>query len=620
MRKILNKRMVMACNISLIFMMAVLLFVQTGVMQSTAQATAKNRMVDVREKLESVEVETAELVEQLNSDYIAKADAFAKMIELDPSILGDAKKLDEIKAMLDVDELHVTDEKGIIQWSTVSAYIGFDFSSGDQTKPFLSILNDPSVKLAQEPQPNGAEGKLFQYIGVSRRDKTGIVQVGNAPDRLQNQIEKNSLENVLTSFTVGSSGYVMAVSKADGTIAAHPNESLIGTAASEAGINQKLMNGATRVFCVIDGTRVFCYTDENDEYVFIATIPMNEVYYGRAVLMVIFAVCILIMITTIIVLLNGLINKVIIDGINNILSKLNLVSSGDMDVVFDVATCPEYETLSNGINAMLANIRDNMAETARHSEEQQRMFRQVTEISANIGSESSEMQNVASKLSDGSATQAATVQEITASFNAIADQIKDNAKSAANASRISDKTTKELDAGAEKLGEMQSAMAKIEESSDKISNIVKTIEDIAFQTNILALNAAVEAARAGQHGKGFAVVADEVRTLATKSAEATTRTATLIEETKRAVDEGSRIANETAEQLRSMMSGVSESNKLIDSIATASEAQAASFEEISDSMMHISGVIQQNAQISNSAASTATELDKLAGSLEAIFR
>lgn len=620
MRKILNKRIVIVCNAALIFMISVLFIVQTTVMKSNAESTAENRIVDVLEKLEANDAEIAELTDQLNTDYIAKADAFAQMIELDPSILGDAKKLDEIKAMLDVDELHVTDEKGIIQWSTVSAYIGFDFSSGDQTKPFLSILNDPSVKLAQEPQPNGAEGKLFQYIGVSRRDKTGIVQVGNAPDRLQNQIEKNSIGNVLESFTVGNTGYVMAISKSDGLIAAHPNKELIGVSASELGTLDKLLAGADGIFCKIDGTQVYCCITENDDYILITALPKDEVYDGRAILMAIFIICVLVMLTAIITLLNNMINKVIISGINNILSKLNLVSSGDMDVVFDVATCPEYETLSNGINAMLANIRDNMAETARHSEEQQRMFRQVTEISANIGSESSEMQNVASKLSDGSATQAATVQEITASFNAIADQIKDNAKSAANASRISDKTTKELDAGAEKLGEMQSAMAKIEESSDKISNIVKTIEDIAFQTNILALNAAVEAARAGQHGKGFAVVADEVRTLATKSAEATTRTATLIEETKRAVDEGSRIANETAEQLRSMMSGVSESNKLIDSIATASEAQAASFEEISDSMMHISGVIQQNAQISNSAASTATELDKLAGSLEAIFR
>lgn len=243
----------------------------------------------------------------------------------------------------------------------------------------------------------------------------------------------------------------------------------------------------------------------------------------------------------------------------------------------------------------------------------------MTEISADIGSESNEMQQVSAQLSDGSATQAATVEELSASFETISQQINDSARAAADAGRIAAENARTLDAGAEKLGEMQGAMRRIQESSDKIGNIVKTIEDIAFQTNILALNAAVEAARAGQHGKGFAVVADEVRNLATKSAEATKGTAALIDETLKAVAEGSRIADETTEQLRLMMSGVAESNKLIDGITAASEEQAASFEQISESMTHISDVVQQNAQISASAASTAGKLDSLAHSLGAVF-
>ncbi|MGN1102524.1 MAG: methyl-accepting chemotaxis protein, partial [Huintestinicola sp.] len=450
------------------------------------------------------------------------------------------------------------------------------------------------------------------------KDSTGIVQVGNAPERLQQQIEKNSIDNVLDSFTVGSTGYVMAISKEDNVIAAHPNKELVGMAFSETGISEKLY-GANGQFFKINSENVYCVSGENEGYILIAAMPKNEVYNGRTMLMLIFIVSIAVMLVIVIMLINNLIQKVIINGINQVLKQMDVVSSGDMNVNFNVRTCPEYISLSDGLNSMLANIRDNMDETIRRNEDQQRVFQQVTEISANIGSESNEMQRVSSQLSDGSATQAATIEELSASFETISQQINDSARAAADAGRIAAENARTLDAGAEKLGEMQGAMRKIRESSDKIGNIVKTIEDIAFQTNILALNAAVEAARAGQHGKGFAVVADEVRNLATKSAEATKGTAALISETLTAVAEGSKIADETAEQLRLMMSGVYESNKLIDGIAAASEEQAASFEQIYDSMTQISAVVQQNAQISADAASTASKLDDLARSLGEVF-
>lgn len=620
MKKILNKQILVASFIALVFMIVVLYRVQTEVMRGDATITSRNRLTDIVEELEENDMDTEELINQLNSDYIAKAEAFAEMIALDPSIINNAEKLDEINKKLDVDELHVTDEKGVIRWGTVPEYFGFDFATSDQAKEFMPILDDPSIKIAQEAQPNGTEGKYFQYVSVARTDKKGIVQIGNTPERLQSQIEKNSIQNVLDAFKIGNNGYVMAVTKADGLIAAHPNSQLIGTPATDAGIIDEVLKGVVeRKYCTVDGERVLCCSIESGDYMLITAMPKSEVYNGRTSRLVVLALAILIMLVVIVVLLNSMVQKVSINGINKILEKMNIISSGNLDVEFDIKTCPEYESLSKGINDMLANIRKNIAETLKLNEEQKRVFEKVTDISANIGSESAEMQDVAIKLSEGSSTQAATVEEVSASFNAISDQIKGNAESARNASNISGKTTKMLDAGAAKLGEMQNAMQKIEESSNKISVIVKTIDDIAFQTNILALNAAVEAARAGQQGKGFAVVADEVRNLANKSAEATKGTASLIDETKLAVAEGARIADETAEQLRSMMTGISESNKIIDGIAIAAEQQAESFEQISGSMLHISDVVQQNAEISANAESTANELDRLAHSLKEIF-
>ncbi|MGN1135296.1 MAG: methyl-accepting chemotaxis protein [Oscillospiraceae bacterium] len=619
MKKTLTKRIIIACSAALVFMIIVIFSVQSLLMQKTAASTASTRIEDVISRLADNDVETQSIIDQLNSDFISKADSFAEMVALDPSILDDLDKLNEIAAMLDVDELHVTDDKGILQWGNIPGYYGFDFAASDQAKEFMPILDDTSLKIAQDAQPNGAEGKYFQYVSVARKDKKGIVQVGITPTRLQNQIEKTSIANVLSDITVGNNGYVMAVNKADGIVEAHKNAELIGQNYADIGVTEKLMKGGSGIVAKIDGESMICSTGETENYIIIAAISRSEAFSGRTSLVVIFILATFVMLTVIVLLINSAVQNIIIKGLNELTGDMQIISSGDLDAEVNVRTCPEYVTLSDGINSMLANIKRNIEETVKLNEKEQHVIAETTAISADISSQASEMQAVAARLSEGSSTQAATVEELSASFNSITEQIKDNAESAKTASKISDETTKNVDSGVQKIAEMQNAMAKIEESSTKIGNIVKTIDDIAFQTNILALNAAVEAARAGQHGKGFAVVADEVRNLANKSAEATKGTARLIEETKIAVANGSQIANETAEQLRSMMSGIAESNVLIDNIATTADEQAESFRQISESMMQISTVVQQNAAISAEAEETARNLDSQAQLLKAIF-
>lgn len=219
-------------------------------------------------------------------------------------------------------------------------------------------------------------------------------------------------------------------------------------------------------------------------------------------------------------------------------------------------------------------------------------------------------------LSEASVDQTEAVEALADSIHRIEKEASANAESCSDARELIVRTYNYVNEANEKMSMLTGAMDNIGSSSAKISNIIKTIEDIAFQTNILALNAAVEAARAGAVGKGFAVVADEVRNLAAKSAEAVSDTTKLIEQSAVAVNEGTEVVSRTAEAMSQLNDCIVKVKSIVETIAESSNKQTEMVTNIDNDISQITGTVQSNSATAEESAAVAEELSGQASILK----
>lgn len=210
------------------------------------------------------------------------------------------------------------------------------------------------------------------------------------------------------------------------------------------------------------------------------------------------------------------------------------------------------------------------------------------------------------------------MEQLAAAINEINEKVIQTAQHSKTASEQVGKAGEELTISNQRMQDMITAMSEISQSSNEIGKIIKTIEDIAFQTNILALNAAVEAARAGSAGKGFAVVADEVRNLASKSAEAAKNTTALIEQSINAVENGTKIADSTANALLLTVESTKVAVDVVDKISMATSEQSTSIQEVTQGIDQISSVVQTNSATAQESAAASEELSSQATLLKTL--
>jgi len=280
--------------------------------------------------------------------------------------------------------------------------------------------------------------------------------------------------------------------------------------------------------------------------------------------------------------------------VGEIRERMHSLAEGDLSAESSYDFQGDFVLIKDSINEHVRNLNHTMTE--------------INSSSSQVSSGAKQVADGAQSLAQGSSEQATAIEDLSLSISEIAEKTRINAATADKTSTLSETIKESAEKGSRQMDEMIAAVSDINEASRNIGKIIKTIDDIAFQTNILALNAAVEAARAGQAGKGFAVVAEEVRNLASKSAEAAKDTGNLIQNSMEKVELGSQIAGETAASLNEIVIGIKESSGLITEIAKSSEEQSLSITQINTGIDRVAQVVQQNSATAEESAAASVEM------------
>ncbi len=288
--------------------------------------------------------------------------------------------------------------------------------------------------------------------------------------------------------------------------------------------------------------------------------------------------------------------------IQDIDDKLAKMAEGTMDLTIGDDYRGEFLPIQNAMRQIL----DSLNEALSH----------ISFTADQVSDESRQMASDAEVLSSGTVRQAAAVEELSASIQDIYGQVDRTSKDADTASQHSAEAARQLQICCQKMEALTNAMNDISEASHQIGGIIKTIEDISFQTNILALNASVEAARAGEAGKGFAIVAGEVQNLANKSSVSAQDISELIENSMKLVEYGSSLTEETTESISAVVSSAQESSTMIERIAESAISQSHSLQQITQGMEQISEVVQTNASTAQESAKLARDLQNQAEGLK----
>lgn len=561
------------------------------------------------------------LKNELNTTYKEKVGILSLLIAEKPELLESPDKLAQLLDTLNVEEIHVTDEKGIIRWSSVPDFIGFDFNSSDQTKPFLEAINKKDFVLVQEPSERGADKVLFQYIGMSRLDKPGIVQIGLRPERLQQTLEKSDIASVAKDMILGTGGSVYIID-ANNVIVSAKDKSLIGKKASEIGFDDRIKAGRSGdIYCDISGVKNYVSYKSVAIYVAVAAIPVAEFTSGLYNLMLNIAIISVVSLIICVLVIFLLLKVNVVSEMKKLLLVLRKIGEGNLKEKAAVRSSVEFIEFSNGINQMSDSLNGVIADNIRITALLKDSSEKLAESAEQTSRGAEEVATTINELAQGaneqaeSATRGATLaKEALTKLEAIADNIRQAVtvtNSTMGSVEFGFKSLKlqdeKMDRNTDSARQVNTAITELAAKANEIGNIVNVITGIADQTNMLALNAAIEAARAGEAGKGFAVVADEVRKLAESSTASARRISVIISEIQNEVEQVKGHSDSSINAVKDQQEAIDGTKSAFEKIRSESSLVVENIESISESADTILNAVEEIVQVMESTAASSQQ-------------
>ena len=547
----------------------------------------------------------------------------------------DTKKLDDSTIMAvwvaDIDANVLT------QSDNFTSGADFDITSRPWfkcTQTGTTFITDPYVdastgqKILSIAAPvNNAMGKA---VGVSGMD-----------------VSLDSMMKLMENYRIGDDGYVMLLT-GSGTFIYHPDTELMDTKIQDLNVSQNVLSAiesqsAELIKYTIDGETKFGYLTPIGDTGFMALSCITAGQYYKAVMfaIVVLSVVFILGFIFIVVCVRRISNK-IVSPLIELNETAEMLAKGNLDVSINVSSEDEVGELGRSIEKTVNRLKEyidyideisevlttmangklaiqlkyayvgefqKVKEALIHiSESMNDVMTNITETANQVSVGSDDLAKAAQGLAEGSESQAAAVQELLATATTVADQVEENKNDSEKSAVHTREVTMMMEESQKQMGQMREAMDKIQESSNKVVGIIKTIEDIAEQTNLLSLNASIEAARAGEAGRGFAVVAGEIGNLANESARAVNTTRDLIGVSLSEIEKGNALVKDVVDSLSRAVSKVEEVNEMIQKTAESAEVQMQSVNQIRDGVEEMSQSIQDNSAMAEETSATSEEL------------